>query len=92
MTITWIDDTIETTPTGWYIVNYEVNDINGTRFTRTKFAEESDAQAWINAMRIEHMGAVPIDYRKLKRRIIDYLHKYASAEQLDDIANTLNIK
>ena len=92
MTITWIDDTIETTPTGWYIVNYEVNDINGTRFTHIKFDDKQEAQAWINAMRIEHMGAIPIDYRKLKRRIIDYLHKYASAEQLDDIANTLNIK
>lgn len=86
MTITWIDDTIETTPTGWHIVNYEVNDTNGTRFTHIKFDDKRYAQEWINAMRIE------IDYRKLKRRIIDYLHKYASAEQLDEIANTLNIK
>ena len=32
------------------------------------------------------------DYLKLKRRIIDYLHKYASEKQLQDIANALNIK
>lgn len=54
MTITWIDDTIETTPTGWYIVNYEVNDINGTRFTRTKFGDKRDAQDWIAEMTAEY--------------------------------------
>ncbi|MGL5715103.1 MAG: hypothetical protein ACRCX2_18950 [Paraclostridium sp.] len=50
MTITWIDNNIETTPTGWYIVNYEVNDINGTRFTHIKFDDKRDAQAWIKEM------------------------------------------
>lgn len=31
------------------------------------------------------------DYIKLKRRIVDYLHKYASEEQLQTIADLLNI-
>ena len=32
------------------------------------------------------------DYLKLKRRIIDYLHKYASEAQLQEIADLLSIK
>ena len=50
MTITWIDNNIETTLTGWYIVNYEVDDINGTRFTHIKFDDKQEAQAWIKEM------------------------------------------
>ena len=33
-----------------------------------------------------------MDYTKLKRRIIDYLHKYATQAQLLTIAKLLNIK
>ena len=54
MTITWIDNNIETTPTGWYIVNYEVNDINGTRFTHIKFDSKQSAQDWIAEMTEEY--------------------------------------
>ncbi len=54
MTITWIDNNIETTPTGWYIVNYEVCDFNGTRFTHIKFDDKQEAQAWIDEMTAEY--------------------------------------
>ena len=32
------------------------------------------------------------DYLKLKRRIIDYLHKYATNEQIQNMADLLDIK
>lgn len=50
MIITWIDDTIEDTPNGWYIVNYEVCDFNGTYFTHIKFDDKQEARAWIDEM------------------------------------------
>ena len=48
--MTWIDNNIETTPTGWHIVNYEVTDTNGTYFTHIKFDDKQEAQAWIDEM------------------------------------------
>ena len=54
MTITWIDNNIETTLTGWHIVNYEANDINGTYFTHIKFDDKQEAQAWIDEMTAEY--------------------------------------
>ena len=54
MTITWIDNNIEATPTGWYIVNYEVCDINGFYLTYIKFDDKQEAQAWIDEMTAEY--------------------------------------
>ena len=54
MVITWIDNNIESTLTGWHIVNYEANDINGTRFTHRKFDSKQSAQAWIDEMTAEY--------------------------------------
>lgn len=54
MIITWIDKNIETTPSGWHIVNYEVCDFNGTRFTHIQFDDKQEAQAWIDEMTAEY--------------------------------------
>ena len=54
MTITWIDNNIEATPTGWYIVNYEVCDINGFYLTHITFYDKQEAQAWIDEMTAEY--------------------------------------
>ena len=54
MIITCIDNNIETTLTGWHIVNYEANDINGTYFTHIKFDDKQEAQAWIAEMTAEY--------------------------------------
>jgi len=32
------------------------------------------------------------EIKKLKRRIVDYLHKYATEEQVEQIAKILNIE
>jgi len=37
-------------------------------------------------------GVKKMDIKKIKRRIIDYLHKYASDQQVIDIAKKINIK
>jgi hypothetical protein len=34
----------------------------------------------------------PEEIRKLKRRIIDFLHKYATDDQIHQVAKTLNIE
>ena len=54
MIITWIDNNIETTLTGWHIVNYEANDINGTYFTHITFDDKQEAQTWIDEMTAEY--------------------------------------
>ena len=43
---------------------------------------QNDSRIWMHTM---------TDYLKLKRRIIDYLHKYATTEQLQAISDLLNI-